>query len=59
MEETRDATTTKHRQQTFHLPISDKIIKKSVESEIDLLRMDELKGGTIDLQVYLSVQKPD
>lgn len=59
MEETTDATTTKHRQQTFHFPISDKIIKKNVESEIDMLRMDELKGETIDLQVYLDVRKPD
>lgn len=76
MEETTDATTTKHWQQTFHFPISDKVIKKNVEqtfhfpisdkvikknveSEIDMLRMDELKGGTIDLQVYLGVRKPD
>lgn len=38
------------RQQTPGFSIPDRIIK-NVESEIDMLRIDELKGETIDLQV--------
>ncbi|XP_011695248.1 PREDICTED: carbohydrate sulfotransferase 11-like [Wasmannia auropunctata] len=40
----------KSKLKTPHFPASDRTIKKNVESEINMLRIDELKGGTIDLQ---------
>jgi len=45
--------TIKHQPQMLHFSISNRIIK-NVESEINILRRDELEGGTIDLQVYFS-----
>lgn len=44
-------TATERRVQTAGVSIPDKIIKKNVESEVEMLRMDELKGEAIDLQV--------
>ncbi|XP_018043666.1 PREDICTED: carbohydrate sulfotransferase 13-like [Atta colombica] len=41
--------TIKHQPQMPHFSISNRIIK-NVESEINILRRDELEGGTIDLQ---------
>lgn len=37
--------------QVTHASIIERVIKKDVELEIKMLRIDELKGGTIDLQV--------
>ncbi|XP_011054418.1 PREDICTED: carbohydrate sulfotransferase 11-like [Acromyrmex echinatior] len=41
--------TIKHQPPTLHFSTSDRIIK-NVESEINMLRRDELEGATIDLQ---------
>jgi len=45
------SVTIKNQPQSPYFPTSDRIIKKNVESEINMLRIDELKGGTIDQQV--------
>lgn len=50
-EPTDNLIATERQLQTLRFSIPDRIIKKNVESEIDMLRIDELKGETIDLQV--------
>ncbi|XP_011866783.1 PREDICTED: carbohydrate sulfotransferase 11-like isoform X2 [Vollenhovia emeryi] len=57
--ETAGAVTTiiKYQPKTVHFPTLDRIVKKNVESEINMLRMDELKGGTIDLQSAALLQQ--
>lgn len=48
-------TRTKYQPVTFHTVSASKINKKNVELEIEMLRIDELKGATIDMQVYFRV----
>lgn len=51
-EPTGNSTAIKYEVQTPGSSIPDRIIKKNVESEVEMLRIDELKGEAIDLQVY-------
>lgn len=54
LKRTIDVTTV--RLQT-RLSIPNNINKKNVELEINILRVDELNGETIDLQVYIQLTK--
>lgn len=49
-----DVIRTKYQPMTFHSSSANKINKKDVKLEIEMLRIDELKGESIDMEVYLS-----
>lgn len=51
--EVTDVITTNYQPITFGFSSANKINKKNVE--LEMLRIDELKGETIDYQVYLKV----
>lgn len=55
--EITNIVTTNNQPITFHSSFINKINKKDIELEIDMLRVDELKGETIDLQVYLKIPR--
>ncbi|XP_029174657.1 carbohydrate sulfotransferase 11-like [Nylanderia fulva] len=50
-------TAIKYEVQTLGLSTLDRIIKKNVESEVEMLRIDELKGEAIDFQESATLLK--